>query len=560
MDDPADTPATADSVAQLRAELARVQAELADLQARKARDDELIARLERRLHAREGLLTGLSKHVPGVLFKVVVPPGGGEAQLHYISERAADLYELDAQAVGLNWSAHYDRIHPDDVDMVKRLSSMVAESEGRLLKYEYRVVLPKKGLRWLSGQSIALKEANGDTAWYGYTADITEQKLYADALIAAQTAEQANQAKSEFLSRMSHELRTPLNAIIGFAQLLQMDRSSVFSDEHRRRVNIIEKAGQHLLSMLGDVLDLSRIEAGDLPLNINAQDLDLLADDAINLVASQARLSQIRIDAHGVGSHVYALADRVRLRQILVNLLSNAIKYNRAGGQVFLRARRSGEQVLIEVQDTGIGMSPDQLRQLFQPFNRLGVEQSGIEGTGIGLVIVRKLVSLMGGDIEVDSQAGQGSCFRIHLPAADHDPEPSDQIPLSDGDLFAHPATILYAEDNEVNVALVHQVIKLRPHWRLLVAMNGKRALEVARRNRPDLMLIDMHLGDMSGLDLAQALDSEPATQGIPRVALSADAMPDRIHAARNQGFRAYLTKPLDVMALLRCLEEQLSG
>ncbi len=531
--------------------LAALQQELAQTRAQ-------LAKTEKRLKAREGLLQGLSKHVPGVLYKVVVPPGG-EAQLHYISERAADLYELDAQATGLDWSAHYHRIHPDDLPRVQALSREIADQEGVLQHFEYRTLLPKKGLRWMAGQSIAAREGpDGSTAWYGYVQDVTEQKLYAQALIAAQTAEQANHAKSEFLSRMSHELRTPLNAIIGFAQLLQIDRSSVFGDEHRRRVNLIEKAGQHLLSMLGDVLDLSRIEAGDLPLSIAAQDVDLVADDALSMVGAHARHSQIRIDTHGVGSHVYAQADRVRLRQVLVNLLSNAIKYNRAGGTVQLRARRIGDEVLIEVQDSGIGMSPEQQAQLFQPFNRLGVEQSGIEGTGIGLVIVHKLVSLMGGRIEVESQAGAGSCFRVTLPAADSEPEASDQIPLSDGDLFARPATILYAEDNEVNVALVHQVIKLRPHWRLLVAMNGKRALEVARRHRPDLMLIDMHLGDMTGLDLATALDGEDATRDIPRVALSADAMPDRIHAAKAHGFKAYLTKPLDVMALLRCLEEAL--
>ncbi|WP_052162410.1 ATP-binding protein [Aquabacterium sp. NJ1] len=541
---PTPTPDGDDALAALQQELAQTRAQL--------------AKAEKRLKAREGLLAGLSQHVPGVLFKVVVPPGG-EAQLHYISERAAELYELDAQATGLDWSAHYHRIHPDDLPLVQQLSREIADQEGKLQQFEYRTILPKKGQRWMAGQAMAAREGpDGSTAWYGYTQDVTEQKLYAQALIDARTADQANHAKSEFLSRMSHELRTPLNAIIGFAQLLQMDRSSVFGDEHRRRVNLIEKAGQHLLSMLGDVLDLSRIEAGDLPLSIESQDVDLVADDALSMVGALARHSQIRIDTHGVGSHVYALADRVRLRQVLVNLLSNAIKYNRAGGTVQLRARRAGSEVLIEVQDSGIGMSPEQQAQLFQPFNRLGVEQSGIEGTGIGLVIVHKLVSLMGGRIEVESQAGEGSCFRITLPAADSEPEVTDQIPLSDGDLFARPATILYAEDNEVNVALVHQVIKLRPHWRLLVAMNGKRALEVARRHRPDLMLIDMHLGDMTGLDLATALDAEDATRDIPRVALSADAMPDRIHAARAHGFKAYLTKPLDVMALLRCLEEAL--
>jgi signal transduction histidine kinase/ActR/RegA family two-component response regulator len=550
-------------VARLRAELAQAKANEARLQEAldgKATDEAERQRLARRLHARDALLKSLSQHIPGVLFKIVIP-AGGEAQLHYISERAAELYELDVNATGMTWASHYERIHPDDLPMVKRLSGELCIEEGQMQRYEYRAILPSKGLRWMSGQSVSRKEGdNGDTAWYGYVQDITEQKLYTEAVIAAQAAERANLAKSEFLSRMSHELRTPLNAVIGFAQLLQMDRSHVFGQEQHRRVNLIEKAGQHLLSMLGDVLDLSRIEAGDLPLSIESVDMNLLADEALSLVSALASANQIQIDTSGVSAHAYAMADRVRVRQVLVNLLSNAIKYNRQGGQVKLRARREGDDVLIQVQDTGIGMTEAQLAHLFEPFNRLGVEQSGIEGSGIGLVIVRRLITLMNGMIEVSSHSGEGSLFSVRLPAADIEPAPSDQIPLETNDLFNRPATILYAEDNEVNVALVHQIVKLRPNWRLLVALNGQRALDLARRSLPDLMLIDMHLGDMTGLQLATELDKDELTSRIPRVALSADAMPDRIHAARANGFKAYLTKPLDVLALLRCLDENLSG
>lgn len=534
--------------------------ELAQLKSALAETRTEHQRTRRRLQARDALLKGLSQNIPGVLFKVVIP-AGGEAQLQYISEKAAELYELDPDAAHMDWSAHYARIHPDDVQRIRDLSRVEANEDGKQMRYEYRVILPGKGLRWMAGQSVSLREGDaGDIAWYGYIADITEQKLYAEAVISAQTADRANLAKSEFLSRMSHELRTPLNAVIGFAQLMQMDRGQVFGEEQRRRVSLIEKAGQHLLSMLGDVLDLSRIEAGSLPLSLEPLDVALVADEAVHLVSAQARGHQIVIDTTGIDSHVYACADRVRLRQVLVNLLSNALKYNRQGGQVQVRARRQGAHVAVAVQDTGIGMNAAQQAQLFEPFNRLGVEHSGIEGTGIGLVIVQRLVTLMGGRIEVESQSGQGSCFTLHLPAAAQEPEPSDHVPLDDMGLSTRPATILYAEDNEVNVALVHQVIKLRPHWRLLVAMNGTRALQLARRTLPDLMLVDMHLGDMTGFDLAAELDSDELTSRIPRIALSADAMPDRIHAARQRGFKAYLTKPLDVLALLRCLDDQLSG
>jgi len=473
---------------------------------------EQLSKVERRLQAREGLLKGLSQHIPGVLFKVLVS-GDGDTRMVYISERAAEIYELgDIDPQTLTWASHYVRIHPDDLAMVQDLSRSVCEHPGELKHYEYRVELPRKGLRWMAGQSVGQPEGEF-TAWYGYVQDVTEQKLYAEALIQAQTAERANQAKSEFLSRMSHELRTPLNAVIGFAQLLQMDRGTLYTDEHRRRVGLIE----------------------------------------------QARRSQVTLDVRASAMPWHVQADRVRLRQVLVNLLSNAIKYNRADGRVTLSVRPAGAEVCVTVSDTGIGMAPEQLAQLFQPFNRLGVEQSGIEGTGIGLVIVQRLLSLMGGGIEVRSQAGQGSTFELRLPAASAQAVVAQEPPLSDTPARSGTATILYAEDNEMNVALVHQVVRLRPHWQLLVAMSGKRAMEVARRKRPDLMLIDMHLGDMSGLELARSLDADPGTAGIPRVALSADAMPDRIRAAREQGFAAYLTKPLDVTALLRCLDDQLA-
>jgi len=549
-------------VLRLRAELAEAQASESRLRAElhiKSQTHEATQQpLERRLRDLEALLDSLGRNIPGLLYKVVIPTDGSGPQVKYIHEKVIDFYEYDTSQP-LSWASHYSRIHPDDIDKIKALAQVAPDEENMLLRYEYRVILPKKGLRWLAGQSISIREPNGDIAWYGYTADITEQKLYADAIITAEAAERANRAKSEFLSRMSHELRTPLNAIIGFAQLLQMDRSHVFGADHRRRVDLIEKAGQHLLSMLGDVLDLSRIEAGGLPLFVESVDIGLLADEAVNLVSTLARANHIQIDTSSVSAHAYALADRVRVRQVLVNLLSNAIKYNRPGGHVTLRAQRDGQEVIIEVQDTGIGMSAAQLAHLFEPFNRLGVEHSGIEGSGIGLVIVRRLITLMHGRIDVRSQSGQGSTFSLRLPLAEHEPEPSDQVPLEDDDARNRPATILYAEDNEVNVALVHQIVKLRPNWRLLVALNGQRALDMARRNLPDLMLIDMHLGDMTGLELAAELDREETTSRIPRVALSADAMPDTIHAARVHGFKAYLTKPLDVLALLRCLDENLS-
>lgn len=517
-------------------------------------------KMAHRLLERDVLLKSLSRNLPGVLFKVWVSPQG-EPQLQYVSAQVKQLYELPDNTQAVDWQRHYERIHPDDVAGVRRLMTAQGLDTSKPISYEYRVQLPSKGLRWLAGQVMPMPEADGSVSWYGYTSDVTEQKLYADAVISAEAAERANRAKSEFLSRMSHELRTPLNAVIGFAQLLQMDRSTEFGETQRGHVRLIEKAGQHLLAVLGDVLDLSRIEAGSLPLNITAQDSAHVVDDALHLVSDLARRHRITLHTEGMVPHLAVRADRVRLRQVLVNLLVNAIKYNRPGGQVALSSWRDGGRIMLEVRDSGIGMDPTQLAHLFEPFNRLGAERTGIEGTGIGLVIVQRLVTLMQGQIEAHSVPGQGSCFRTWLPAASETPADSVAMPLDDTPTTPSTdtpmtATILYAEDNEVNVLLVQEVIRMRPQWQLQVGRNGAQALALAQAQPPDLMLVDMHLGDMSGFDLADALDRDGRLRAVPRVALSADAMPDRIHAAEARGFKAYLTKPLDVMALLRCLDE----
>ncbi len=524
-------------------------------------------RTERRLHDRDALLRSLGRNMPGAIYKLV-SRNGGRPHLEFISERATELFELEACQAGPDWSAQYSRIHPDDVPMVKRLTAEALRPDAPLaaLRYEYRVLLPRKGLRWLGGQVEPQQEADGSIAWYGYTADITEYKLYQAALISAEAAESANRAKSEFLSRMSHELRTPLNAVICFAQLLQMDAGHPLVPEQRHRVGLIEQAGAHLLAMIGDVLDLSRIEAGSLPLSMESVPVGKLAQDAAGLMSETARLAQVQLLPIEVPPALHVWADLVRLRQVLVNLLSNAVKYNRPGGTVQVRAWADGARVFLAVQDTGQGLSEEQRRHLFEPFNRLGAESGPVEGTGIGLVIVRRLVELMQGQVTVRSAPGLGTTFTVELPLAHPLPAPDLSATAPKGASLAmstpssaRTATLLYAEDNEVNVTLVEQIVTLRPEWALRVATSGRQALVLAHELQPDLILLDMHLGDMTGFDVVTALDQDAALARIPRVALSADAMPDQLHAARLRGFKAYLTKPLDVMALLDCLDQHLA-
>lgn len=513
-------------------------------------------KMARKLNERDALLKSLSQNLPGMLFKLVTSDEK-TPRLTYVSAQVRELFELSDDLERDNWHQHYALIHPDDLPLVQSLMNPKLRQSRVPVSFEYRVQLPTKGVRWVAGQAMPMSEAQGKVAWYGYIADVTEHKLYVDALMSVEAAEQANHAKSDFLSRMSHELRTPLNAILGFAQLLRMERGTVFGETQHQHVRQIEKAGQHLLSVLSDVLDLSRIEGGSLPLSIAPQDCLRVIDDAVQLVSDLARRHQITVHLPHRHAPVGVLADRVRLRQVLVNLLVNAIKYNRPGGQVRLGCWQEGDRIFVEVSDTGIGLNETQLARLFEPFNRLGAEQLGIDGTGIGLVIVHRLVSMMDGDIQARSQPEQGSVFQLSLPAAEEAPMESGAMPLGDEVTGSRKhATILYAEDNEVNVMLVQEVMRLRPHWHLQVGRSGAQALALAHQAPPDLMLVDMHLGDMSGFDLADALDRDGRLRTVPRVALSADAMPDRIHAAQQRGFKAYLTKPLDVLALLRCLDE----
>ena len=516
------------------------------------------------LRDRDALLHKLTRQVPGLIYQFRLMPGG-QRLMPYASNGLRDLFELEPDGVRDDASMLFERIHPDDLPGLEASMHQGAASLVPLRK-EFRVVLPRRGQRWLAGEAAPESLADGSVLWTGYLMDVTDRRRYEEALVLAEAAERANRAKTEFLSRMSHELRTPLNAVLGFAQLLRVDANQPLSPAQRAKVEHIERAGAHLLAMIADVLDLSRIEAGGLPLSLEALRVAQVIDDAMSLMAHDAQHAGVSIGHDAPDARLHVRGDHVRLRQVLTNLLSNAIKYNRAGGSVRIRTRvevgRAGgpSLVAISVADTGPGLSAEQRLRLYEPFNRLGAERSGIEGTGIGLVITRKLVELMGGLIDVDSEPGSGSCFTVRLPVA----EPP--IALAGAPGLARDigdgvsCKVLYAEDNEVNVELVRQVMALRPQWQLVVARNGAEAIELARCERPQLLLLDMHLGDMSGFDVLQALEADPALAGMPRVALSADAMPEQIRAARLHGVSTYLTKPLDVMALLRCLDDHLAG
>ena len=472
---------------------------------------------------------------------------------------AVDLVGLLAQ----------DLVHPDDWPLTQAQMDM-ARATGSPCpgSVELRCVRPDGHVVWVAlNLSVWRDEAGQPRQFVAVAEDIGHRRQTQEAMAAAQAAERASKAKTEFLSRMSHELRTPLNAMLGFAQLLRVDPRYPLTDVQRQKVDHIERAGAHLLAMLTDVLDLSRIEAGSLPMTLKSVAVAQALDEAVALVSNQAAEAHLSLRATPAQPDWLVVADQVRLRQVLLNLLSNAIKYNRPGGRVLIEAQQVDEAVVFAVTDTGRGLTPTQQAHLFEPFNRLGAERTTIEGTGIGLVIVRRLVELMNGRVEVSSTPEVGSTFRVWLPLArpEAEEEPEGGRTTRSGfgaldDLGSRTLHVLYAEDNPVNVELVRQVLRMRPQWALDVATSGEEAITRAMTQPPDLLLLDMHLGDMTGLDVSDSLSAHPATSDIPRVALSADVMPDQIHAAQQRGFVAYLSKPLDVSRLLRLLDRCARG
>ena len=402
--------------------------------------------------------------------------------------------------------------------------------------------------------------------------DITV-RILADAERRAHEAlEASSKAKTDFLSRMSHELRTPLNAVIGFSQLLRLDTSKPLSAEQRERVQHVENAGAHLLALVNDVLDLSRIESGEMSVSSQAVQLSRVIEEAATMVSPLVTKAGIEVflaaelPAASAGQRgetlsvppddVWVHADPVRLRQVLVNLLSNAVKYNRPGGRVALTWKHSKHACEILVSDTGQGIPVDQLAGLFQPFNRLGAESSGVEGTGIGLVLSRQLAEMMGGTLTITSTFGVGTCATLKLDVAPAPAAPGDPARMGGSPTRATPSLrVLYAEDDEVNAELVRQLVTMRRGISLRVATDGATALAIARADPPDLMLVDMNLGDMTGIELARELRRDRATRDVRLVALSADALPEQIRAAMASGFESYLTKPINFEEVLAVLD-----
>jgi len=386
------------------------------------------------------------------------------------------------------------------------------------------------------------------------TRDVNDRsRLLRELQVARVSAEEANRSKNEFLSRMSHELRTPLNAVLGFAQLMDMEATT---DAEREASAHIIKAGHHLLALIDEVLDISRIETGHMLLSVEPVNVADVITEVLALTRSLAVERGIRVPASTAADcGCFVRADRQRLKQVLLNLVVNAIKYNRDGGAVVVTCDHVGDgKVQVTVTDTGAGIAAADLERLFTPFERLGAEQSAVEGTGLGLALSKRLVDAMGGTITVHSEPGQGTSFSIELevtasPAVDAPPADREPPP------FADHKTVLYIEDNVSNVELVERILQRRPQVDLLVAMQGELGLDLARQHEPDLVLVDLNLPDIDGETVLRRLRAEPRMHDVPVVILSADATAGQIARLRAAGATDYMTKPLDVAHFLQVVD-----
>jgi signal transduction histidine kinase len=370
-------------------------------------------------------------------------------------------------------------------------------------------------------------------------------------------AEAANRAKSEFISRMSHEFRTPLNAILGFAQLLELDE---LSPDQQESVGHVLRAGRHLVDLVNEVLDISRIEAGRLALSMEPVDARSVITEVLVLLGPEAAHRSVRLRPPPPGDPVWVMADRQRLLQVLLNLVANAVKYNRADGSVEVSASASGDRVRIAVTDSGIGIAAEAMPRLFQSFERLGAGATGVEGTGLGLALSRRLAEAMGGTIDAESTVGAGSRFWIELAAAAAASMEGRTGDPTGEDGEEHGVALLYVEDNLANIRLVERILSSRPDIRLVAAMQGRLALDLAREHRPDLVLLDLDLPDLPGIEILQRLRGELGLTTTPVVVLSADASPGQRRRLEEAGAADYLTKPLDVRRFLEVVDRLLIG
>jgi PAS domain S-box-containing protein len=487
----------------------------------------------------------------GFLVRQVDPP-----EFHYFNPAFLKIFGFDPTGPAPTHSRTMSTVSPEHAEKVDAI--LAAAAAGERVEATWRYVRQDGESRWVTARISPIIDADGQIRRLtGLFEDVTDRKeAEAVALAAVAEAEQANAAKTEFLSRMSHELRTPLNAVLGFGQLIEMDESSA---QHQKWAKHILEAGRHLLALIDEVLDITRVEAGAIRLSMEPVRVADVVDQSVEMLCPLAvhRGIGVIVDKQLMDTHV--LADHQRFRQVVVNILANAVKYNKLGGTV----RIAGELLAdgwfrLTISDTGIGIAEQDLPRLFQPFERLSAEGSDVEGNGLGLAFSKRLIAEMGGQIGVQSSLGRGSSFWVELPISD---APSVRIEDMRQAIDSAPSTdrrttVLYIEDNESNVRLMEQIVARRPQVDLVNAMLGGTGLEMALTHQPDLILLDLHLPDIPGEQVLRRLRADPRTTGTPIVVLSADATIDQPKRLIDQGATSYLTKPFDIPRLLRLIDD----
>jgi PAS domain S-box-containing protein len=468
------------------------------------------------------------------------------------------------------------------------LQNYLATGKGTILNMVREVTAMRKD-RSTFPMELSVTESiiNGKNSFMGITRDISERKeaekelkhAYSkleerieertqELLESKNLAEKHNKAKSEFLSRMSHELRTPMNAILGFAQLMKVSTRDPLPKSHQNRTSQILNAGNHLLELINEVLDLAKIEAGKITVSLEPVCLADLVEEVLTVARPLSQNFHINlIDNISWNKNIYVMADKTRLKQVLLNLISNGIKYNRKEGSVTLSANiKDSLWLRIEVVDTGMGISEEKLTHLFEPFNRLGAENSEIEGTGIGMTISKNLIEVMNGSIGVESTPGQGSTFFVSLPTCTLRPEKTkfeeaphqikETIVLKETHLFK----LLHIEDNPANLKLVEDILTDYPEIKFLSATHAKIGVDMAVTLKPDLILMDINLPDINGIEALKRLKNFEETHKIPVIAVSANAMKRDIDTAMAEGFKAYITKPINIENFRKIIESELKS
>jgi two-component system sensor histidine kinase/response regulator len=452
---------------------------------------------------------------------------------------------------------------PEDIEEGRQLAQALLDGTPRYTG-DKRYIQKNKEVLWVSRTASVIRDKDNQPRHFLIMVeDITQRKKTAAALQQAKDeAERANNAKSEFLSRMSHELRTPLNAILGFSQVLERQELPVIQ---RERVGHIYRAGQHLLSLINEVLEIARIETGKIQLSVEPVCMgDALSEvlDIIRPLASQRRIQIERNDFVSADTNI--LADRQRLKQVLLNILSNAVKYNADGERIAVTLEQRSANLRVTVADNGPGIPADKRNRLFGAFDRLGAENTTTQGTGLGLALSKRLTEAMGGRIG-ESQPEKGASFWIEFTIVESPRErlastgrTSSIVPF--GITGAHPKTLLYIEDNASNLTLVEHLLSDQQPLKLLSAMQGMVGIELAVRHRPDAILLDLHLPDLSGSDVLARLKADARTCSIPVVVLSADATKSQVDRLIAAGASDYLTKPLDIDRFLKVIEQQMQA